>query len=682
VADRYWVGGTASWDGTAGTKWAATSNGAGGETVPTTADDVFFDASSTGTVTIATGNTGAKSITCTGFAGTITGTAAISVAGSITLSAGMTYSHTGTVTITGTGTITTAGKSFSALEVNGSGITVTLGDALNMFNRGVFVTQGNFNTANFSISGGSFGASNSNPRTISLGSSTISLGLGSTSDFFIPTTTNLTFDAGTSQINIGSSIGGFDAGNLTFNNVSFTSTTAGSRSLTGSSTFNNLTLAAPAIAGMTQLAINGSPIISGTLTCAGSTPLRRTFIRSSTIGTVRMITAAAISANNCDFRDITLAGAAAGAAPTRAGDCGGNSGVTFPVAKTVYRVSNNTTWSGVAAWALDSGGNGSDNNFPLAQDTAVINNDTILTGTLALGIYNIGSLDCSSRTTGITLNHNTTASRYGNYTLGAGVTISGTSSQTFSGRSAIMDITTTGKTITFPIVADTPDGTLRLADSLLSTGSITLSRGTLNANNFNLTCASFSSSNSVTRTITMGSGLWTLSGTGTVWNTSTATNLTVNTNTANILLSNNTTTSRTFSASGAAYNKLTIGGTTSTSVTSFSGGMTFAELASTKTVAHTIRLTSNINTIETWSITGTPGNVVTFDSSIAGSRRTFFLGNVSAGIDYLSVKDIGERYGSKFYVNANSTDGGNNNNVYFSAPLFNVGNMFAMFASA
>jgi hypothetical protein len=180
----------------------------------------------------------------------------------------------------------------------------------------------------------------------------------------------------------------------------------------------------------------------------------------------------------------------------------------------------------------------------------------------------------------------------------------------------------------------------------------------------------------------MGSGLWTLSGTGTVWNTSTATNLTLNTNTANILLSNNTTSSRTFSGSGAAYNKLTIGGATSTSITFLSGSITFAELASTKTVAHTIRLTSNINTIETWSITGTPGNVVTFDSSIAGSRRTFFLGNVSTGIDYLSVKDIGERYGSKFYVNANSTDGGNNNNVYFSAPLFNVGNMFAMFASA
>jgi hypothetical protein len=43
MANRYWVGGTATWDNTAGTKWATTSGGAGGSTAPTAADDVFFD---------------------------------------------------------------------------------------------------------------------------------------------------------------------------------------------------------------------------------------------------------------------------------------------------------------------------------------------------------------------------------------------------------------------------------------------------------------------------------------------------------------------------------------------------------------------------------------------------------------------------------------------------------------
>ena len=30
MADRYWVGGTANWDTTIGTKWATTTGGAGG----------------------------------------------------------------------------------------------------------------------------------------------------------------------------------------------------------------------------------------------------------------------------------------------------------------------------------------------------------------------------------------------------------------------------------------------------------------------------------------------------------------------------------------------------------------------------------------------------------------------------------------------------------------------------
>lgn len=51
MADRYWVGGTATWDSTTTANWSATSGGAGGASVPTSADNVFFDANS-GTVTV------------------------------------------------------------------------------------------------------------------------------------------------------------------------------------------------------------------------------------------------------------------------------------------------------------------------------------------------------------------------------------------------------------------------------------------------------------------------------------------------------------------------------------------------------------------------------------------------------------------------------------------------------
>jgi hypothetical protein len=160
MADRYWVGGTANWVGSAGTNWATTSGGAGGAPVPTTADDVFFDANSSGTCSISVGNTGAKSINCTGFTGELRCNAAITVAGSITLDTGQTYTHSsGEVIITGTGTLTTAGKVFSPVTVNGSGITATLGDALNISFRQISFADGTFDTANYSITAGSFFAS-------------------------------------------------------------------------------------------------------------------------------------------------------------------------------------------------------------------------------------------------------------------------------------------------------------------------------------------------------------------------------------------------------------------------------------------------------------------------------------------------------------------------------------------
>jgi hypothetical protein len=44
MAARYWVGGSGNWNST--TKWSATSGGASGASVPTTADNVIFDANS------------------------------------------------------------------------------------------------------------------------------------------------------------------------------------------------------------------------------------------------------------------------------------------------------------------------------------------------------------------------------------------------------------------------------------------------------------------------------------------------------------------------------------------------------------------------------------------------------------------------------------------------------------
>ena len=659
MADRYWVGGTASWDGTAGTKWATTSGGAGGASVPTASDDVFFTNLSTGTCTIATGRT-AKSLNCTGFTGTITGTGAITVGGSVTLVAGMTYTHTGTVTISGTGTLTTAGKAFSTLTLNSSA-NVTLGDALNTGTRNITVTQGTFNTANYSVTAGSLLSSNANVRTITLGSSTVTLRV---LDFAM--STNLTFNANTSQIDAVF----FGGGSKTFHNVTLRST-ENSRVITGANTFNNLTLATAINLANLQCSIDSNQTVNGTFACGGVSVYERNFVRSDVPGTPRTITAAVISsAADCDFRDITIAGAAAPISPTRAGDCGGNSGITFPAPKTVYRVGTNTNWISVGAWSLTSGVTGNANDHPLPQDTAIINNTTTGTSLSINNQVNAPTLDLSGRTTAYTLTFVSPRNIYNSFTLGSGVTVAGTAAQTFAGRGTMV-FTSAGKTITFPCIVDAI-GTFRLGDAYNSTNTITHTRGTFDANNYNLTATRFTSSVSNTRTITMGSGLWTLSSAAILialapWGIN-ATNLTFNKGTAEILLSNNTTTTRDFVGGGLSYNKLTIGGTSSTSTTRINGINSFTELASTKTVAHTVQFETNQGTIDTWSIAGAnAGARVIVNSSAAGTRRTFSLTNQTQNIDFLNVRDIGVNQLNRFFVGTGSVNEfGNNRNVYFS----------------
>lgn len=532
MADRYWVGGTASWDGTAGTKWATTSGGAGGASVPTSADAVFFTNLSTGTCTIAAGNTGAASINCTGFTGTLTGTADITVSGSVTLVAGMTYTHTGTMTFNATGTLTTAGKTFSGVTVNGAGITLTLGDALNISTRILTVTAGTFTTANFNVTANAFSSSNSNVRTINLGSSTFTLSQSGSNPINFADSTNLTFNAGTSQITLSGLFPGFAGGGRTFNNVSFTNITPTNApiAMSGANTFNNLTVTPPTANGLIALSFAANQTITGTFTCAGVNGVRRVFIQSNFFRTTRTITVATLSATDCDFSDITLAGAASPASPTRAGNCGGNTNITFPAAKTVYRVGTNTTWGGSNSWATSSGGAGADTNLPLAQDTAVIDNNTGLTGTLNCTdeYYNLGSLNASTRTTGITLTFPSICYLFGSFILGSGVTVTGQGTLNFRGNGT-MDFDSAGKSLATSISLDR--GTLRLLSAATLNGAFStvyLYFGTLNLNNFTLTVSyNFFSSATDTRTLAFGTGNITITGTGAVFDTATVTGLTV-----------------------------------------------------------------------------------------------------------------------------------------------------------
>lgn len=80
MANRFWVGGgTGNYNST--TNWSASSGGASGASVPTTVDDVFFDASSGSGTAIINVLSNCRSLNLTGFAGTINFTNNLTVNG-------------------------------------------------------------------------------------------------------------------------------------------------------------------------------------------------------------------------------------------------------------------------------------------------------------------------------------------------------------------------------------------------------------------------------------------------------------------------------------------------------------------------------------------------------------------------------------------------------------------------
>lgn len=549
MADRYWVGGTGSWSSTNTANWSASSGGATGASVPTAADNVFFDVNSnvgTGAFTVTMANTPrvCNDFTASGLDGTMTlaGTSiGLTVSGSLTFQAtNFTRTYTGTTTFNATTTgktVTTNGVTFVLVDFNGVGGSWTLGFALTCTT--ITVTNGTFDTSssgNYVVTASTFASSFTNARTINLNASTVNLNSTGTA-WSMGTSTNATLNAGTSTINCTSTSGPtFAGGGLTYYNVAFTSNALSAvAAINGANTFNNLSMNGRTGAiGIGQINIYANQTINGTLTLsAGTTSFYRTMVASDTIGTPRTLTVATIaSLTDIDFRDIVAAGASGTWSGTRLSDCGGNSNITFPAAKTVYYIQTGSNNWGGSSWSLTSGGSVLNAAFPLAQDTAIFDAATYPASGSTTTInanYNIGTIDMSLRTSNtMTLaTGTTTPAIYGNWINGSGITISGTGTLTFAGRTT-QQITSSAKTFTQPIDINTLSGSVTLQDALTisATNTTTLTNGTLDIQSYTLSTGLFNSSNSNTRTIAFGTGQISCTGTGTVWTTSTATNLT------------------------------------------------------------------------------------------------------------------------------------------------------------
>jgi len=257
--DYYWVGGTGNW--TDATHWSLASGGTGGAGVPTVEDNVFFDASSftaAGQVVTVIGdvsnNARVLNMDWTGASNnpTLAGASTVNlrINGSLTLNPNMTFNFAGPIYMEATETGKTIFSGGLPLDnnhfyINGAGGGWTLQDGLNLGGQTLYLVNGALNTDNQPVNAGIFNSNYTNTRTISLGSSVVTL--TTTNDAVYFRGENLTFDAGTSMVKLTGSgadiahVGPYGPG-LAFYDVTCEATTGTNSISNYGGSFNNLTI--------------------------------------------------------------------------------------------------------------------------------------------------------------------------------------------------------------------------------------------------------------------------------------------------------------------------------------------------------------------------------------------------------------------------------------------------------
>ncbi len=631
MATRYWVGGSGDWNNTA--RWSTTSGGAGGASIPTSADDVIINGSSgSPAINIAVEAGVPKqclSLTTTGATCTISGSNFFDIFGNTTLSSSTTFGSFSVIRFRGTGTITTNNASILDVRFTAVGATYTLGSNFPV-TYDILLQEGTLTTSasNYSISCDQFIVSSG--ATITLNGSTLNY----KANFEV--STGATVNAGTSSIIGSAAAPAFAGGGKTYNIVSITYTGALSGNaaavITGANTYTTLTLNNQNP--ITELTIP-SITITGTFTATSNTTQKRLRIITSNYATQRTITAGTTVLSYVDFRAIVGAGTAAWTG-TSIGNIGNNSGITFTAATTRYaKAGNSGTGFFVAiGWAATSGG-ASGASVPLPQDTVYFNS------TAAAGDYDARYLICANIDfTGFTTAVDSPTQPikcYGN------ITLPNAASDAFNLN--IFALSTTTGTISGG-QNDATNLTIGDAEHNTSMGTYTLSGTVL----FRILSLDYGTLNGGTSTLTL---------TGSNTSFTAETGFTYNKGSSNIVI-NSTDLSVTFAGGGLNYPKITLAGSISFQTITFSGNNTIAELASTRTNGIALSFTAgSTTTFGAFTASGTAGNEISIKSTgtitkaILVKSTPWYVGVNSTstdstgiilaagdGIDYLSFTDI------------------------------------------
>lgn len=678
MADRYWRGGTATWDGTAGSKWAATAGGATGASAPTSADTVYFDASSTGTVTLSSAAV-CRNLDMTGHTGTLTGVAGLS----LTIgdaSGGYIIWGSGTYTGNASGSridfvaSSTNGGSGWGLTQNGKTLTNwqynfsnasgmwTCQDDLSLGTSGsgqITHTSGHFKTNDKTISSVQWLGTGTGSKTLSIGASTLNA-YGNSNPFQYASSTNLTVNSNTATLNVLGAAASIIFGNFDWAGLSLSRTSAGTMTISGTTgaILNNVTFSGTAsrtdtvslnsvtftVTGVFTLSGNNSNANRLYIANTGQRGIQSTITINGSYGTVA----------NVDFMDVAITGSAGTMTGTSLGDAQGNSGITFDSSTTQTYTSGAA--DAHASWT---------SRVPLPQDNVVFNassaNVTLLNPRLGKNI------DFTGYTNTVTMGSNMDI--FGSFTASSTMTFSNWNiTLTFGGRGSYT-ITMAGKSIASSPVLNAPGGTLTQADAATFSGGWIVTQGSWTTGNYSLTAQQFTSTGSLTRSINLGTSTITATGTGniTYWNV-TATGLTLSASQSTITLGTTSTQERIFSGAGLIYGAVNYNINGSTGSWRWAGSNVVDSVAfSDSTNARTWNITAGtVNGIKTFAPNGTSGKLMTIQSLTAGSPVYLKITGAPQSIDYLSVKDVYSVMGHKFYAGTNSTNVSGNLNVLFT----------------
>ena len=267
-----------------------------------------------------------------------------------------------------------------------------------------------------------------------------------------------------------------------------------------------------------------------------------------------------------------------------------------------------------------------------------------------------------------------TGAIYGNLLLSPSQTVQAAASPTtFAATSGTKTITTNGVVIDRPLTFNGVGGTWSLQDALTlgaTNGTMAITGGTFNTNNYNVTASTFGGTGTSVRAINLGSSTITVTGNfSTTVGFFTITNLTFNAGTSTFDLTGTGVSAKGFQGGGLTFYRVKISGN---SPTVFSSGNTrFYELSNTVTpLTVTFGNLSTPMYFDNFLLSGTAGNLLTLSSTVPGSQ--FLMAKNTGGkvlVSYVSITDSNVTPAGYWFAptSQGNVDGGNNTGWNFAS---------------